>query len=179
MNMLEEIRDRFDRFLVRIGLAEEEYQTDDRPVEKNIKSKSTISANRVKSDKMSYNRQDNVTSIYGSDNPEITMIMPEKFNDVHNITLELKAGKAVIVNMETIDIALSLRIRDFLYGLADMSDGTYKIISDHIVIVAPVHFDVSIDTRKITGGFDTHFRSGGVTNQTEPEFLRKMMSKVV
>ena len=131
----------WNKFLIRTGLADEVDIVEDEPANSQKDNVTSIKKGSKVDDGGS-----NLVSIHKNKPSEIVFVNPEEFDQVSSINGHLKNGKAVIVNMESIDIALANRIRDFLYGSIDMIDGSVEEInSANIIVVAPKHFSMTID----------------------------------
>ncbi len=92
--------------------------------------------------------QSNVTSVRPRGNsPEVSMIMPKKYDDANTIADVLLSHRAVVLNLEGIPIAAAQRLIDFAAGASYMIGGTLQKISPRIFIIAP-------DDMYLSGDFD-------------------------
>lgn len=92
-----------------------------------------------------------VTSIHGGVEEgavEVCMIMPKTFEDANTIADQLIANKAVVLNLEGIDMSSAQRIIDFASGACYTVGGNLQKISKKIFIVVP-------QAMSLSGDFDT------------------------
>ncbi|KIR01776.1 hypothetical protein P261_00590 [Lachnospiraceae bacterium TWA4] len=68
---------------------------------------------------------------------EVCMICPKKEDDKKEIADTLLSGKAIVINMEGLDIEFAQSIVDFTSGACYTLDGDLKQISKYIFIAAP------------------------------------------
>ncbi len=79
---------------------------------------------------------------------EVYVIKPQDFNEAQTVTDFLKDGKAIIINMEGIELTLAQRIIDFIGGACYALDGSLQAISGNIFVAAPPDIEVSGDLRE-------------------------------
>lgn len=77
----------------------------------------------------------------------VYVIKPQDFNEAQTVAEYLREGKAIVVNLEGIDLAVAQRVIDFIGGSCFALDGTLQAISANIFIAAPQAVDVSGDLR--------------------------------
>lgn len=77
----------------------------------------------------------------------VYVIKPQDFNEAQTAAEYLREGKAIVVNLEGIDLAVAQRVIDFIGGSCFALDGTLQAISANIFIAAPQAVDVSGDLR--------------------------------
>ncbi len=77
----------------------------------------------------------------------VYVIKPQDFNEAQTVAEYLREGKAIVVNLEGIDLAVAQRVIDFIGGSCFALDGTLQAISANIFIAAPQAIDVSGDLR--------------------------------
>lgn len=86
---------------------------------------------------------------------EVCVIKPTTFEDAKEITETLRAGRAVVLNFEGLDIDLAQRIIDYTSGTCMAFDGNLRKISSSIFIVTPKSVYISGDLQDLlTDGFD-------------------------
>ena len=73
---------------------------------------------------------------------EVVLFRPGSFNDTSKAADDLRARKAVIVNMENVDKAMARRVVDFLSGCAYALDGKIKKIAISTYIITPYNVDI-------------------------------------
>ncbi|MBQ4429298.1 MAG: cell division protein SepF [Clostridia bacterium] len=86
--------------------------------------------------------QANVTAFPGAYSGKLIVYRPVSYEDTQNIIDNLKAQKAVIVNMEQIDVEVAQRILDFMSGASYAVNGRVYKVSSRIFIVAPANINI-------------------------------------
>ena len=84
------------------------------------------------------------SSIEGS-NIALKVVRPESFDEVSTIADYLIEGCTVVLNMELMDKATTIRMLDFLNGVTYSTDGDIKNVSKSTYIITPHNVDVSDD----------------------------------
>ncbi len=79
---------------------------------------------------------------YKSDSAKVVVVEPKNFDEAQVIADNLKNHRAVIVNMENIELSLAKRIIDFVGGTAYALDGTMQKIGRSIILVVPPNIDI-------------------------------------
>lgn len=138
--------------------------------EKIIKSTDTRPAKParvVKSSSASRNSSRNssskVVSMHGKFNPmEVCVIKPTNVEDGREIAETLLSGRAVILNLEGLDMELAQRIIDFSGGACFAIDGKLKKVSNYIFIATPSSISISGDlfelfSNDVSFGSDSDF----------------------
>lgn len=138
--------------------------------EKIIKSTDTRPAKParvVKSSSASRNSSRNssskVVSMQGKFNPmEVCVIKPTNVEDGREIAETLLSGRAVILNLEGLDMELAQRIIDFSGGACFAIDGKLKKVSNYIFIATPSSISISGDlfelfSNDVSFGSDSDF----------------------
>ncbi len=82
---------------------------------------------------------------------EVCMIMPKSFDDANTIADVLLSHKAVVLNLEGIDMAAAQRIIDFASGSCYTVGGNLQKISKKIFIVVPSDMNLSGDFDQLIG----------------------------
>lgn len=83
--------------------------------------------------------------------PEVCMIMPKSFDDANTIADVLLSHRAVVLNLEGIDMAAAQRIIDFASGSCYTVGGNLQKISRKIFIVVPQDMNLSGDFEELVG----------------------------
>lgn len=99
-------------------------------------------------------RKSNVVSM----NPtmEVCMIKPVDMDDAKEISDILTSGRAVVINMEGLNIDIAQRLIDFSSGACYATEGKLQAISRSIFIISPKNIELSGDfSGSIFGGSDT------------------------
>ena len=76
-------------------------------------------------------------------NIELKVTHPESFSDVAEIADYLLDGCTVVLNMEAMDKAQSLRMLDFLNGVTYTTGGDIRPVAQNTYIITPDNVDVS------------------------------------
>lgn len=83
--------------------------------------------------------------------PEVCMIMPKSFDDANTIADVLLSHKAVLLNLEGIDMVAAQRIIDFASGACYTVGGNLQKVSRKIFIVVPPDMNLSGDFDSMIG----------------------------
>ena len=86
-----------------------------------------------------------VVRMGGSTPMEVCVIKPTNVEDGREIANTLLDGKAVVLNLEGIDVALAQRIIDFTSGACFAINGNLQKVSNYIFIITPESVDISGD----------------------------------
>lgn len=91
-----------------------------------------------------------VVSMQGKINPmEVCVIKPTNVEDGREIAETLLSGRAVILNLEGLDVELAQRIIDFTSGACFAIDGKLKKVSNYIFIATPSSISISGDLTEL------------------------------
>lgn len=88
----------------------------------------------------------------GAQSMEICSIKPTSMDDTREVTLTLLQNRAVILNLEGLDVEVAQRIVDFVSGSCFAIKGNLQKISRYIFIITPHNVDVSGDFLETVGG---------------------------
>ena len=91
-----------------------------------------------------------------SNKQEVVLFRPSSFNDTSKAADDLRARKAVIVNMENVDKAMARRVVDFLSGCVYAVDGTVKKIAQSAYLFCPHNMDVVGDLENIQAEVESY-----------------------
>ncbi len=80
---------------------------------------------------------------------EMVLFYPSCFNDCTKAADDLREKKGIIVNLEKVDKALSLRVVDFLTGCAYALDGKVTKIAHATYLFSPHNMNVVGDPEKV------------------------------
>ena len=116
----------------------EETPVYNQPNSKPAHTPSRTSNNKVVNMRKSYNA-----------NMEVCVFKPTNVDDGRDISDTLSSGKAVILNLEGLDIAVAQRIIDFTSGAVYSMNGKLENISNYIFIVTPESVDISGDFQEM------------------------------
>ena len=84
-----------------------------------------------------------VINIHQTNRNKVVIYKPDSFEEVREITDEVKNRKSVIVNLEKLDKENAKRILDFMAGSIYALDGTVRKIGLGIFLFAPENVDVA------------------------------------
>ena len=85
----------------------------------------------------------------GGNRPGVVLFRPTSFNDATKAADDLRDKKAVIVNLENVDKAISRRVIDFLSGCAYAIDGTVNKIALATYLFCPHNMEVMGDLESL------------------------------
>ena len=88
---------------------------------------------------------------------EVVLFRPTSFNDCTKAADDLRDKKAIIVNMENVDKALSRRVVDFLSGCAYALDGKMNKIAASTYLFCPHSMDVVGDFENIQADAESSY----------------------
>ena len=87
---------------------------------------------------------------------EVVLFHPVAFNDASKAADDLRARKAVIVNMENVDKAMARRVVDFLSGCAYAVDGKVKKVAQSTYLFCPHNMDVVGDLENLQSEVESY-----------------------
>ena len=112
-------------------------------------SSSVSAAKAAKSSNIS-RKSDKIVPIKSSSRGmEVCVLRPVTFNESSDICDVLLSGRAVVINLEGIDVELAQRIIDFISGSCYAMNGNIEQISSYIIIITPESIDISGDLQDI------------------------------
>ena len=82
-------------------------------------------------------------SLSSPENIELKVVRPESFEEVSTIADYLLDDCTVVLNLELLDKATSLRMLDFLNGITYSKDGEIKKVAQSTYIITPNNVDVN------------------------------------
>ncbi len=91
-----------------------------------------------------------------SNKQEVVLFHPATFNDTSKAADDLRAKKAVIVNMENVDKAMARRVVDFLSGCAYAVDGKVKKVAQSTYLFCPHNMDVVGDLENLQSELESY-----------------------
>lgn len=91
----------------------------------------------------------------GANNMELCVIKPTSVEDAREITETLLNNRAVILNVEGLDVEVAQRIIDFTSGSTFAISGNLQKISNYIFVITPASVDISGDFLSLVDAFDT------------------------
>ena len=92
----------------------------------------------------------------GSGKQEVVLFHAKSFDNAAKAADELRKKKAVILNMENVDKALTRRVVDFLSGSVYALDGNVKKIAQSTYLFCPHNMDVVGDLENVQVEIDNY-----------------------
>ena len=92
----------------------------------------------------------------GSGKQEVVLFHAKTFDDAARAADELRRKKAVILNMENVDKALTRRVVDFLSGSVYALDGSVKKIAQSTYLFCPHNMDVVGDLENMHSDIESY-----------------------
>ena len=130
----------------------DDYEEDDEPEEKKVSRFKPVKSKVVP------------MRTGGGKGMEVCVIKPSTVEDGREISDTLLSGRAVILNLEGLQVNIAQRIIDFTSGACYSINGNLQKVSNYIFIITPESVDISGDFQDLlsgTGSFDVSaFRSG-------------------
>ena len=103
-----------------------------------------------------FSNDDNVVNIHTTAQLQVVLAKPETFEEAKKIADNLNQKRTVVLNLESANRDIALRIIDFLTGVAYANDGNLKKVAKAIFIITPYNVDVMgdlLDKLESTGVF--------------------------
>ena len=87
---------------------------------------------------------------------QLILARPESFNDAPINAANMRAKKAVVLNLENVDKDMSRRVVDFLSGTVYALDGSVKKIAKSAYLFCPHHMDVVGDLEALQAEVESY-----------------------
>ena len=87
---------------------------------------------------------------------EVVLFRPVSFNDTTKAADALRNRKAVVLNLENVDKAMSRRVVDFLSGCVYAVDGSVKKVAQSAYIFCPHNMDVVGDLESLQAEVESY-----------------------
>ena len=87
---------------------------------------------------------------------EVVLFRPVSFNDTTKAADALRNRKAVVLNLENVDKAMSRRVVDFLSGCVYAVDGSVKKVAQSAYIFCPHNMDVVGDLEALQAEVESY-----------------------
>ena len=97
-----------------------------------------------------------VVSMATGSKQEVVLFRPTSFNDTSKAADDLRNRKAVLLNLENVDKAMSRRVVDFLSGCVYALDGNVKKIAQSAYIFCPHNMDVVGDLEALQAEVESY-----------------------
>ena len=92
----------------------------------------------------------------GSGKQEVVLFHAKSFDSAAKAADELRRKKAVILNMENVDKALTRRVVDFLSGAVYALDGSVKKVAQSTYLFCPHNMDVVGDLENVQAEIESY-----------------------
>lgn len=96
------------------------------------------------------------TASSASNKQSVVLFRPNSFNDTSKAADDLRARRAVIVNMENVDKAMARRVVDFLSGCVYALDGDVKKIAQAAYLFCPHNMDIVGDLESLQAEVESY-----------------------
>ncbi|MDD4796145.1 MAG: cell division protein SepF [Eubacteriales bacterium] len=103
----------------------------------------------------------NTAPMAGGTPMRMVVYQPQSYDDTQRIIDELKANRAIIINLENLKVDVAQRVLDFISGAVYALDGNVRKISRGIFLVAPPNVDIS---GNFINNLPANFRGTGYFN---------------
>ena len=97
-----------------------------------------------------------VVSMATGSKQEVVLFRPTSFNDTSQAADDLRNRKAVVLNLENVDKAMSRRVVDFLSGCVYAVDGSVKKVAQSAYIFCPHNMDVVGDLEALQAEVESY-----------------------
>ena len=97
-----------------------------------------------------------VVSMATGSKQEVVLFRPTSFNDTSKAADDLRNRKAVLLNLENVDKAMSRRVVDFLSGCVYAVDGSVKKVAQSAYIFCPHNMDVVGDLESLQAEVESY-----------------------
>ena len=87
---------------------------------------------------------------------EVVLFHPATFNDTSKAADDLRSNKAVVLNLENVDKAMSRRVVDFLSGCVYALSGSVKKIAQSAYLFCPHNMDVVGDLESLQAEVESY-----------------------
>ena len=87
---------------------------------------------------------------------EVVLFRPTSFNDTSKAADDLRNRKAVLLNLENVDKAMSRRVVDFLSGCVYAVDGSVKKVAQSAYLFCPHNMDVVGDLEALQAEVESY-----------------------
>ena len=91
-----------------------------------------------------------------SNKVQLILVRPESFNDAPTIAANMRANKAVVLNLEGVEKNLARRVVDFLSGCGYAMDGSVKKVSAATYVFCPKNMEVLGDLKNLQGEVENY-----------------------
>ncbi|QSX06882.1 cell division protein SepF [Sedimentibacter sp. zth1] len=103
----------------------------------------------------SYSKKGNVIKVHSNSDMKLFICEPEKYEDCTRAVDELKNRKAVVLNIENLELEDQRQIFEFIKGAVYALEASIQKVSKGIFVIAPIN--VQIDGRMEKDRFERNF----------------------
>ena len=107
---------------------------------------------RYANNKVSSMKSKRVANVSTGNNLEVCVIKPKSMDAARTVTETLLQNRAVVLNLEGLEVDMAQRIIDFTSGSCYAIAGNLQKISNYIFIITPKMVDISGDFLDVFGG---------------------------
>lgn len=90
----------------------------------------------------SYGKKGNVIKVHSNNDMKLFICEPEKYEDCTRAVDELKNRKAVVLNIESLDLEDQRQIFEFIKGAVYALEASIQKVSKGIFVIAPVNVQI-------------------------------------
>lgn len=87
-------------------------------------------------------KHNKVVNIHATTQLAVVLVKPERYEDASSIADHLNAKKTVVLNLEQTSKEVSIRLIDFLCGVAYANNGQVKRVANNTYIITPYNVDI-------------------------------------
>lgn len=131
------------------------YEEPEEPIEPDYRRNSSNIENINKYSSRRQQSSNNVVNINTNVQIGVCMFTPVNLDETVEIVIQIKDRNIVVVNLESLEYDVSQRITDFLCGASYALDANVQLISEKIMIIAPINVEM-------TGELKDQLRANGV-----------------
>lgn len=90
----------------------------------------------------SYSKRGNVIKVHSNTDMKLFICEPEKYEDCTKAVDELKSRKAVVLNIESLDIEDQKQMFEFIKGAVYALEASIQKVSSGIFVIAPLNIQI-------------------------------------
>ena len=94
-------------------------------------------------------KKGNLFNLHTQKNTRVVVCEPKSFDETQSIADNLKNHRAVIINLEEVDLELAKRVVDFISGTAYALNGSMQKVGNGIFLFVPNNMDIASETRDL------------------------------
>lgn len=106
----------------------------------------------IKQSKPKYTKTNKIVPMRSGKGMEVCVIKPSTVEDAREISDTLLSGRAVVLNLEGLQVNVAQRIIDFTSGSCYSINGNLQKVSSYIFIITPEAVDISGDFQDLFSG---------------------------